>query len=332
MLATELRADTISGLVKDPSGSVVASARIEITGGNLSQPIELVTDESGKFAAPNLVSGTYAVRVFKEGFDEIVTAVDLRGTADLQLRLTIAAQQTSIKVTEKSMAFANSDAVYRQLRDVGLGDSYRCEKFVLNLDAGTFELKSGTITLLAPINDFETGAIFVGQGHFTLKPVGRLDTQEMVRRSGHPTAEEDFTQAVFRFTDGMYAQFSKSMGAKTDTPPEAAAAFEDWKNKVRHRHEVPEGFTQAVLEAETIDNVDADVLAAIYNPKHPATTSGCRRVSRILRRGCFSSKRWGRSGRRITEITGNASALASWTRITMAFRRTTQVRCGSACG
>src|SRR5260370_8771031 len=27
--------------------------------------------------------------------------------------------------------------------------------------------------------------------------------------------------------------------------------------------------TQAFLESETIDNVDADVLAAIYNPQHP---------------------------------------------------------------
>jgi hypothetical protein len=32
---------------------------------------------------------------------------------------------------------------------------------------------------------------------------------------------------------------------------------------------VPEGLTQAFLESESIDNVDADVLAAIYNPKHP---------------------------------------------------------------
>ena len=38
---------------------------------------------------------------------------------------------------------------------------------------------------------------------------------------------------------------------------------------MRHRHEFPEGFTQAILEGETIDNVDADVLAAVYNPKHP---------------------------------------------------------------
>src|SRR5438874_4016895 len=34
-LTTPLRADTISGTVKDPSGAVVAGARIEISGGAL---------------------------------------------------------------------------------------------------------------------------------------------------------------------------------------------------------------------------------------------------------------------------------------------------------
>ena len=267
--ATDLRADTISGTIKDPSGAVVAGARIEITGGNLTQPIVLTSDESGKFTAPELSAGKYTVRVSKEGFEEIVNAVDLHGTADLPLKLTIAEQQTSISVTEKSLAFANSDAFYRQLRGIGPGSTFRCENFSLSVDVGTFQLKSGTITFLAPVNGYVTGAVFIGQGHFVLKPMGRLDTQEMIRRSGSEIAEEDFTEAVFRFSGGVYQQFSGVTANKVDTPPEAATAFEHWKNKVRHRHEFPEGFTQAVLEGETIDNVDADVLAAVYNPKHP---------------------------------------------------------------
>src|SRR5208283_1663951 len=106
-------------------------------------------------------------------------------------------------------------------------------------------------------------------GHFTLKPPGGLDTREMIRRAGNPTAEEDFTEVVFRFTPQVYPELAKALGVPTGTPPEAVAAFEHWKNKLRHRHEIPEGFTQAILEDETIDNVDADVLAAIYNPQHP---------------------------------------------------------------
>ena len=268
-LATHLRADAISGTVKDPSGAVVAGARVEITGGDLSQPIVLTSDESGKFAAPNLKPGRYSVRVAKEGFDDLVTTVDLKGTADLPIKLTISAQQTRINVSEKSTGFANSDAAYRQLRDAGLGESYRCENFTLTMDVGTFQLKTGTITFLALVNKYKTGAVFVGQGHFTLKPIDAIDTHEMIRRTGNPTAEEEFTEVVFRFTGDQYPQFAGALGEKTETPHEAAAAFQHWKDKVRHRHEIPEGFTQAILQGETIDNVDADLLAAIYNPKHP---------------------------------------------------------------
>jgi len=267
--ANGLRADTISGTIKDPSGAVVAGARIEITGGNLTQAMVLTSDESGNFTAPDLSAGKYTVRVSKEGFEELVTSVDLHGTADLPLKLTIAEQQVSINVTEKSLAFANSDAFYRQLRGIGLGATFRCENYSLPVDVGTFQLKSGTITFLPPVNGYVTGAVFSGQGHFVLKPVGRLDTQEMIRRSGGEIAEEDFTEAVFRFSGGVYQQFSGVMGNKVDTPPAATNAFEHWKSKVRHRHEIPESFTQAILEGETIDNVDGDVLAAVYNPKHP---------------------------------------------------------------
>src|SRR5216683_1445471 len=263
------RGDTLSGTVKDPSGGIVIGARIEISGANLLQPLVLSTDDSGKFTAPNLEAGKYSVCVAKEGFDEVVTEVDLHGTADLTLSLKITAPETRITVSEKSTAFANSDAVYRQLRDTGLGDTYRCENFTFSVDVGSFELRSGTITFLGLVNKYETGAVFVGQGHFTLKPLTTMDITEMARRSGSPTAEQDFTEAVFRFTPGEYSLFGGVFGSKASTPPEASSAFQHWKERLRHRHEVPEGLTQAFLESDTIDNVDADVLAAIYNPKHP---------------------------------------------------------------
>src|SRR5437867_257650 len=268
-LTTPLRADTISGTVKDPSGAVVAGARIEISGVALAEPLVLTSDGAGKFIAPNLSAGKYSVRVSKEAFDDLVTAVDLNGTADLPLSLTITAQQTSVTVNEKSSTFANSDPVYRQLRSVGLGDTFRCENFTVPMDVGTFVLKSGTITFLGMVNKSQTGAIFVGQGHFTLKPLATLDTNEMVRRAGGPTAEEDFTEVVFRFSPDQFSQFAATLGTRADAPAEAASAFQRWKDKVRHRHEVPEGLTEAFLESDTIDNVDADVLAAVYNPKHP---------------------------------------------------------------
>jgi hypothetical protein len=267
--ARELRADTITGTVKDPSGAVVALARVEITGGSLGQPLVLSTDAAGRFNAPDLPAGKYSVEVSKEGFDDQVSPVELKGTAELTVSLTIRTQQTSVSVTGKAAAYVNSDPVYRQLRDIGLGTTHQCENFSLRMDVGTFQLKSGTLTLLALVNNFETGAIFVGKGHFTLKPALRIDTQEMKRRSGQDAAEEDFGDVVFRFSGSVYPKFSAALGAPVETPKEAVEAFERWKNRLRHRHEYPEGFTEGMLEGATIDNVDADLTAALYNPKHP---------------------------------------------------------------
>src|ERR1017187_3715515 len=62
---TGLLAETISGTIQDPSGAVIAGARIEITGGDLAQPVALTSDGVGKFASPDLKPGTYSVRVMR---------------------------------------------------------------------------------------------------------------------------------------------------------------------------------------------------------------------------------------------------------------------------
>jgi len=267
--ATPLKADTITGTVKDPSGAAVVGARVEIGGRTLTEPVVVMTDGEGKFAAANLSAGSYSVRVHKEGFDESLASLDLKGTAELPVNLTIASQQISVKVAGKAAAFANSDPVYRQLRDIQVGRTLHVENVTLPMDVGKFEFKSGTITLLSVINRYETGAIFLGQGRFTLKPVMHIDKEELKRRSGSEVVEEDFSEAVFRFSGSVFPQLSALLGLQVETPKEAAESLQRWKNKLRRRHEVPEGFTQQILEDSTIDNVDADVLAAIYNPKHP---------------------------------------------------------------
>src|SRR5579862_9277271 len=80
-------AETISGTVLDPSGAVIAGARIEITGGDLSQAIVLVSDGLGKFTAADLKAGTYSLRVTRDGFETQVKTVDLHGPVQLEIKL-----------------------------------------------------------------------------------------------------------------------------------------------------------------------------------------------------------------------------------------------------
>jgi hypothetical protein len=264
-----LRAETISGVVQDQSGAVIAEAHIEISGGDLSQPVVLSSDGLGKFASPDLKPGTYTVRVSRDGFEPLTRTVDLRGALQLQLTLTVAKQQINISVEEKSRAFANSDPVYRQLRQIGIRQTFRIDHFSLTWDTATFQFEKGTLTLLNPVDGVVTGAIFIGEGHFNLKPVTGLDSRELSRRTGSPEVNEDFTEIVFRFTGEARLKFIPGFGEKTEPVPEAATAFARWKERVRQRHDPATGFTESLLQGETMDNVDADLLAAVYNSSHP---------------------------------------------------------------
>src|SRR5215467_13878692 len=120
-----LHAETVSGTVLDPSGAVIVGARIEITGGELTQPIVLSSDARGKFVSPDLKLGSYSLRVTQKGFEPLVKTVDLHGTAELELKLAIATQREEVVVSGKGRAYANTDPIYRQLRNIGLGDTFR---------------------------------------------------------------------------------------------------------------------------------------------------------------------------------------------------------------
>lgn len=273
-LPTCLLADNISGTVHDPSGAVIAGARIEITGGDLTQPLILSSDAVGAFTSPDVKPGTYTVRIVRDGFEPLVKPIDLKGAAQLQLTLAIAKREVTIAVSGKS-AFANSDPIYRQLRGIGFGDSYRVNNFTVTCDVGTFQFQKGSFTLLAPVNGIVTGAIFIGEGHFSLKPFLALDIHELERRMGEKEVNEDFNAVVFRFTPEGRSTLSAGFVERTDTPAEAAAIFNHWREHMRQRQEqslvLPQawGFSQALLQGDTMDNVDADVLSAVYNPKHP---------------------------------------------------------------
>jgi len=187
----------------------------------------------------------------------------------LRLSLAIAKQQVEVIVHGANPAFANSDPVYRKLREVGLGETFRFDNFTVQLDAATFRFQKGTLTILNPVDGIVTGAIYIGEGHFNLKPVTVFDTFDLNRRSGAPEVDEDFTEVVFRFTGQERMRFLPGLGDKVETPGDAAAIFDHWKEKVRKRRTEALGFTEYLLHGESMDNVDADLLAAVYNSSHP---------------------------------------------------------------
>ena len=264
-----LHAETISGTVADPSGALIPGVRVEITGGDLAQPLVFSSDTVGRFSSPDLKPGTYTLRVTRDGFESLVRTVEFKGRVNLQLSLAIARQHVEVNVPGNNVIYANSDPVYRNLRGLGLGTTFHFDKVTIPLDAATFEFHQGTLTFLSPVNGIVTGAIFIGEGHLNLKPLNALDAQELKRRVGSSEFDEDFSEIVLRFTGKEHEIFLRGVGDQVDTPAEAATAFEHWKERMRQRREVALGFTEDLLHGEDMDNVDADLLAALYNPSHP---------------------------------------------------------------
>src|SRR5205085_2866282 len=65
----------------------------------------------------------------------------------------------------------NSLPEYVELRKTGLsGETASTNNLVLKRDAGTFTFKSGTLYFLAPVMGKVTGAVFIGDGTFSLTP------------------------------------------------------------------------------------------------------------------------------------------------------------------
>ncbi len=93
-----LGAATISGTVRDPSGAVVSGAAVGISG-NGQTPIVLTSDARGTFASADLPAGTYAVKVRRDGFEELSKAIDLGTTsAVIELKLSLLARRQEVTV------------------------------------------------------------------------------------------------------------------------------------------------------------------------------------------------------------------------------------------
>jgi hypothetical protein len=150
-----------------------------------------------------------------------------------------------------------------------LGDTFRIEGFTLASDVATFRFEKGTLTFLKPVLGAVTGAIFVGEGHFNLKPLTPLDVRELHRRIGAEEVDEEFTAILFRFTAEGHLKFLPALKDQVESPEEAASTLKHWREKLRERREHAASITEYLLDGEDMDNVDADVLAAIYNPSHP---------------------------------------------------------------
>jgi len=103
--STAAGAQTISGLVTDPSGAVLPGVTVEATNAATRQIRTVTTDEGGRYVVANLQPGSYTVSYRLDGFSPVTrSAITLTSdfTAAIDMQLKLGAQTDTITVTAEA--------------------------------------------------------------------------------------------------------------------------------------------------------------------------------------------------------------------------------------
>jgi len=162
---------------------------------------------------------------------------------------------------------ANSDPVYKALRDAAIQESFPVENLVIHRDGGVLTLKSGTIGLTAPQMGRDTVAVFSGDGEFVFTPTMGVEVRYLKSLTGAERVQERFDRALFCFTD----ETGKELRGKSKATGDAKLGdiLRDYRKQLRTRNESPRSMLEAELNSDTMENIEAEILADLYNPSQP---------------------------------------------------------------
>jgi len=99
--STDAALHRITGVVKDPTGAVVAGARVEITDDLSGFRANAITDESGRWALNGVAAGRYELTAIAPGFATEVVAIGVVSSGDniaVDITLHVAPTRSSVEV------------------------------------------------------------------------------------------------------------------------------------------------------------------------------------------------------------------------------------------
>lgn len=141
----------------------------------------------------------------------------------------------------------NSDPVYQQLRNIGLGsDAVSVNNFELKRDGARFHLQSGKVCFVAPVQGKITGAVFTGEGTLVLDPPIPSERASLKLLSKGDEFVERYDQLVLRFTDSTYDDIKKG-----GTPVSGgcdAGPLNDSLHAMRHDHMLKYNLDARILQ------------------------------------------------------------------------------------
>jgi len=165
----------------------------------------------------------------------------------------------------------NTDRTYLALRDVTTDDKVlEVSNLVLTRDAGVFTLKSGYLIPLAPVQGKVTGAVFLGEGAFSLVPPVESERRNLLEFAREQRIDEEFSEAVFRFTDDTNQEILKlAKPAKQASQGSAGIALGETKKTLLNdlQYNLDLRILQDVLSSEPAGLFVAFIEGKKYNRK-----------------------------------------------------------------
>jgi peptidase M1-like protein len=169
------------------------------------------------------------------------------------------------------------DPTYAALRGARPdGRTIPVQNLVLERDAFRFQLDSGALHLLAPVDGRTIGAVFVGQGSYRLSPATPNELRQLALSSGagldkgFEVLTDTFENLLLLFTDGTLAELERHGAIQTGAAdPQANDVLAAWLK--RQRKDFTTNFHLRILEdlLNTPRRTDGVFLALIDGRKVP---------------------------------------------------------------
>ena len=157
---------------------------------------------------------------------------------------------------------------YLSLRAAGIGESVAVNDLTIRRDVGLFQLQSGRVSFVEPVLDRVTMAVFTGRGRFILEPQLKNEVRNLVLLTGESSVSEPFDELVVWFTDDTEKEI-RDKGEPVAPDARAAEVLRRFRSRMRSRRKEPRSVLEAMLTGEDMENVEADILARLYNPQLP---------------------------------------------------------------
>jgi len=149
---------SIEGVVKDPSGGVIAGANVEITFPVTGYQRQTMTGGDGSFHFTNIPFNPYHLVVTAPGFNSYAEDVDVRSTvpANLQITLKVGTEVATVRVESKGEDLVEKDPSFHTDVDTTLTDRMPLESQSSSV--------SSLVTLATPGVVADSNGLFHGLG------------------------------------------------------------------------------------------------------------------------------------------------------------------------